>query len=473
MILFLLLQCIWIIKATVTEVDPQYILRLFEIDPLNAISIVHKEYRVVFKMIEEFGNFALFVSLIPPLIRYRNSKYIDTIIRWTYFLYVLAGFLSLIDYIGVAPSFFTPENSFWVGTKRFGGIFTDPNSLGITAALCLGLSLHYLERAKNKLDERLYIAFSCLWVFLGLVSGSRTFFLIVTLSFILFFWGAISQFKWSSLTKNRLPTLFGISGCIALLIITFLPFFVGIQRVFSIQDLSSRFIFFRVNEFLFLHHPLMGVGYHQFERFFSSAATSLGFQVGTWKDNPNSFYLGIFSELGLVGVLLFTIGLSAYHFKYQSTVLGVVGVSFLFALIFGCHLNFFEVALIAPVFIAEIISHIGKINLRIHILGYAVLILATLIVYKIPQNDHGYFERKNQKFVRREAVITIPCEHTTFIDAPLMNKGKEALQVFINEKVYTFTDSTQQELSHDECGSVKITCSRFFMANRPYCVRIR
>jgi hypothetical protein len=479
---------VWILRAIWLEVDPVFVWRLFSIDSFGAITILAREYRLICQAFGEVINLAIFIFLVSWLVRNQSSRIHEKVQSFIFSLYSFFAFVSIVKYFNLIPGLFESSWNFWMGINRFGGVFTDPNALGLCASLC---ALWYIDRFRKN-NWFVSLCFSTLWIFLGIVSGSRTFFLIIgSASFIYcikyFFLHYSFDFK-----KQWMKC------CLLVLLVVSLPTIVhtvaknapgiGLTRLSKLLDpesfnneLSSRYIFFRVNYFLFKEAPLFGVGFNQFDRKFAHASEQLNLNTQRWKDNPNSFYLGIFSELGLIGVLVFLIGLAQIKFRPFSdlTFLSAGGYAFLISLIVGCHLDFIEVAILAPFLVEKSIIQIHSLPLRFKYLNFVLIMISIFYLFSLPKSENGYFRKKDSIYVRRKAFIAVECARDITIESPLMNTSKTPFVVRINEKLHTVVDSSPFLYSTAPCTSsekftyIEIWCSRFFLVDRPYCVRLK
>ncbi len=88
--------------------------------------------------------------------------------------------------------------------------------------------------------------------------------------------------------------------------------------------------------------PVIGVGLNRFADLFVAYSDYLGLRTGIWRDNPNSFYLWVVAELGIIGAFLFIFEASRLQLKedWREIIwLPIFGTM----LLFGPHLNFLEV----------------------------------------------------------------------------------------------------------------------------------
>jgi O-antigen ligase len=484
MVYFLLLPLFWILRAIFDDVDPIYLSRLCMIDPMLAVRALFREHRIIIQALQELCTMSIFVLGTAWFVRNRDTIRAQRIHQLLFTVYTFIGVLSVLQYAGFLTAVFPQRWSFWMGIERFGGLFTDPNALGLCAALCVLIALQSIQQRRSAF----YVCALLVWCFLGLVSGSRTFVLITVGAVVLFFIPAVIAFYRS--TKHRTSLVL----CILLGVLC-MPFVVsllasytnltGIHRLAKlmhpatvVEELSSRAVFFRVNLALFAQHPWFGVGFNAFDRAFAATSAALGFATGRWQDNPNSFYLGICSELGLAGLMLFLLGIFHVRWRWSTNdqFLTAGGYAFFLALIVGCHLDFIEVSLLAPCVVQACIASVSPMSLHMRRAAVTVLILAAIFLVLKPHGAAGFYRRDDGIYVRRVAHISLPCGKTIIVDAPLLSKGREPCTVMIGGQSVKLIDATPIEVSLPACEKeqlVEVSCSRFFLADRPYCVRLR
>ena len=225
---------------------------------------------------------------------------------------IIAAVLGFLQVVDVHPILELNRGPFWIFAGRFAGSLSDPNALGVMAAV-LGPVLIYLGVSRRNI---VFILGGILLLTIGLWSGSRTLWLGI------FLWLLIFAFHFS---KNAGDKRFSI--CLQILLIL-VPLVVslgypklnrqlqssikipGVVRVLKsvnwddgAEMLRSRLIYGRAAIKLWEHHPLVGIGldrfYHQQEK-----VMSLG---DGWRDNANNFYLQVLSELGIFGLFLLLI----------------------------------------------------------------------------------------------------------------------------------------------------------------------
>ncbi len=268
--------------------------------------------------------------------------------------------LVFLQLSGITLPYVSGEAPFWQHLNRHSGLFEDPNAFGVVTGLLLFIGMH----------QRWYLLSTC-WMFLALFSGSRLFTLSLVILFIV--WAvrirqralALWHIHWSPLIL-RCGVALLLAAC----------FFCGIayqllseanvlpdavNRGFSAlnvvrlhETFSTRLAFWKLGLEMFAHNPLAGVGFGNFERVMTSYARRDGNDLNLWTDTPNNFYLGLLSELGVIGFLIFLFELTKLSLNkspedrmFLQTGLFV----FLLTLFFGAHIYFIECSLIGALLI--------------------------------------------------------------------------------------------------------------------------
>lgn len=315
------------------------------------------------------GSWPAFLDLlrVSPL---RCSDVVFAALRWTVMLWwvvqwqaapacrqnflsgLLAGVclaLPLTVLQGLQLLHLPNQSEFWSSIGRFVGTFSDPNSFGIFVALLVPVLWSVPQRGARLLALA-WLAAAVLW------SGSRSLYLgVLVLSL-----GAL----WA--VKRKVALIIVALAVVALVVWNslLLPYHsvlltsglpVGLTRLLESVSLRtlpdalfSRSAFGSLALEVWGQHPMFGVGLGAFRHWVAPYAESLGLGLHAWSDNPNNFYLGVAAELGLMGLLALLWGLASWRWRDGSTRterLAVVVLAVL--LIFGPHLDFDEVALLA------------------------------------------------------------------------------------------------------------------------------
>ena len=492
---FLATAGFWIVRDLFQQLDPIFIFRLFSIATFSdALSIVAREYRVVWRGVSEF--FCL--GAVLGYIRYFSFTAKDSIAfskttRRIYYVYLLGGVVSLLLIFLDKGQSSTTNASFWQGIHRYNGIFTDPNALGIVAGLMFLLNIS-LARNTNR---SIVVCGGLVWAALGCLSGSRTFFLLLGVGSL----GAL----WK---RARSLLLFGIGVfTLSFIAIQWIDFSFcrnsmylnGIGRTMTslqianfVPQLESRFIFWWIDLRLWWENPFFGVGFNHFEPHLRRIITTEMPSLGSWQDNPNSFYLGILCELGLVGASLFIIAVSSTRIKRDATVISLsAAIACIVSLFIGNHFDFPDVVMPMALVLGASVQEFTPLSKKKQ---YACLALLGVLMLHVglepaPPNV-GIYRRAEALHVRRRAVVSLLCDHSYRISAPWLQPGMTPLlgtfsyrtkNKPFNEFWMTFNDAAVQKV-HIPCADaeesklpllLRIECSRFYYTDRPYCLRIQ
>lgn len=202
------------------------------------------------------------------------------------------------------------QTDLWDSLGRPSGLVSDPNALGVVLALALWIS--FLSHSAARLSW----LWSVLLSIAGIVSGSRTF--LISLALLLFLiawyqgrrkliWGALSSAAAAVVITTLLDSYSGLVG--QLVASESLP--VGVRRgvaALSLMRLEetfmSRGVFIDLAGAIGKGHWIFGVGADRFIEYVPLVGAELNLVRG-WKDNSNNLYVGIVTELGLVGAVLF------------------------------------------------------------------------------------------------------------------------------------------------------------------------
>jgi O-antigen ligase len=331
--------------------------------------------------------------------------------------------------LGLYQAFFDPNflnSSFWVKSARINSTLSDPNALGSYMILLFALFFSFILFLKRWYLKIISMVFLGLFVFIGFLSGSRSGFLSIIVSIVIFTGIGLSMTLLRPLRKKiKSPngSVFVSSAIVILVFILIISLFLGIvfgtgfvekldslkgsgiiiadRLVGTFQDYfeslksggfkkafeiisSGREILWKQAYYMLSDHPVSGVGaggyfielpdYHRrYHR---------GYDL---YDFTGNYYLQALSELGLMGALLnffiffLVIKKSLAYFlnknklrglKRKDWLLGGLFISFIsmiIALFFGSHTNFMEVQLLFWMIIGLMVAYIN-INSRDNLL---------------------------------------------------------------------------------------------------------
>jgi O-antigen ligase len=323
-------------------------------------------------------------------------------------LYVSSG-LIILQLGGFALPYLGVEGAFWLFVKRQSGTFQDPNAFGISGALILFICLYYR-----------WFFLSVLWLILGFYSGSRLYtcgLVFCLLAGIVLLWHQ-SLYKWTR--KNARKAIVTViltiilSSVIVILSSYFTQYNPGLRRSLSPFDISriyetfyTRSTFWFLGWKVFKDNILTGVGFGNFENIMTSYATRNGNNLNLWIDNPNSLYLGLSVEMGLIGLICFIVGCSALSFKRlmepRSIFLFASGLFLLVALQFGPHVYFIECSLLGALILGSCLRYkvfcthdVGLIKLVRRLVFLGIIWISTY------SSEFGFYhwERDNDGYVR-------------------------------------------------------------------------
>jgi hypothetical protein len=282
---------------------------------------------------------------------------------------VLCGLGVVLEYSMGLSWTHASRSSFWTALHRLSGSLSDPNALGLWMVLvpCATWGRVPLHRGTRALLLASYIVIPVA----GLLSGSRTFLLgaVIALAAL----GLRGNRSWSG--KGRTAALM---ACVMVLVVVavasvtdlFFPWIdsvsqqeqlpTGVRRGIAllsfhrvVENFYSRTVFNQLGFELIRNFPFFGVGADRFRYYVTPLATALSIPIGRWVDNSNNFYTGIWSELGIVGVIAFLYAFRARRFVVDNAHASLGILVLLVLLVTGPHLDFPEIALLAAFLLAE------------------------------------------------------------------------------------------------------------------------
>ncbi|HMO02905.1 MAG TPA: O-antigen ligase family protein [Oligoflexia bacterium] len=422
---FLVLIAIWIVVRFFTDYSIEHIQQAIAqgaLQELFAVGVSSSNSTLL--KIFYFSNYfllSLFLLAFASQVEMRKA-----FLRGLNYGVPIAVILSIYQIIEPRNFLMNNTNSFWIGTGRTSGSFSDPNSFGVCAALILPLLISSQE---NGLKLPLLRLSGLLGLtLLAFFSGSRTFVLILAIYIISAAFKAIEktqqQERESSQFKNKF-WLFAFTGCLlaGCLFLYFAqnPALSRSLAAFNIYQLKetifSRSVFWRADLNLFKQNPIFGVGFNDFRLYLPESLKQLGININGWSDNPNSFYLAILTELGIVGALLLIYGLSQLQFKKfteRSSLTARLSLSgLIIALFFGPHFEFTEVAILSTFILAEnfdlkldspSVWHKRATHLTI------IAFLSIFIIKAVLSNEGGYFISGRSLWLKGNARLTLNCD---------------------------------------------------------------
>lgn len=330
-------------------------------------------------------------------------------------LVTIAQFFDLLT--GVVPN----QSSFWSGINRLSGSFSDPNAQGIFLAVAPFLIFGGMQgRARG---WWLIGVLSVLMTCAGLLSGSRSFVLALILALLAGVWMVSRRLLFLSLLAGGIFVA-GVS-----LLDLYAPWFEqwlssslmpeGGRRVLMTcslsrvsESFSSRSVFFVLGRELFDHFPLFGVGVDRFRFYVPALVERLGLNISGWVDNSNNFYLGLLTELGLLGTFLFVLTVRGRTLSRERETLCLVGLFVLASvLVTGPHLDFPEVLFLSAGLVAA--STRPRAIRVMHTATFACVGLVIGFVGVFTREQGGYLWESRQghfeQWLSPAAVVSVAC----------------------------------------------------------------
>jgi hypothetical protein len=404
-------------------------------------------------------------------------------------LYVLGQYLVALYSGGMASSaqFWRLPNqtALWDSLGRPSGLVTDPNALGLVLAFTLWIA--FLVPVPGRLPG----LWSALLIIAGVVSGSRTFLLSIGLLLALsawakqrrkLLWGALSAAILAVIMTTLLDSYSGIVG--QLVASDNLP--MGLRRGVAALSLyrleetfMSRGIFFDLASAIGGGHWLFGVGADRFIDYVPLVGAELNLVRG-WKDNSNNLYVGIITELGIVGACVFITAILGRRVRYavpqvesQRVRLNHSGkVSALWCLVMlgvvactGPHTDFIEVLLLVGCLVA-ITTEQRSLSARLTGgVACAALTLGIIASWHHEQGVYGWSDSATgaTRWLSHRARIAGRCQRgpdggsrVVFLFRPQYIPQSEPLRV-----VLTVAAQTSQEylFRSSEVTEVAVSCS--------------
>ena len=356
----------------------------------------------------------------------------------------------LLQILHIIPiDIFNNYSSFWHWQKRYYGAFSDPNSFGIFAFLILSVifsDIKNLTQENQKTNRILLIVLFAIIFILGWFSGSRSY--LLGLSLITFFY-LIKNIKGFLPNLLNIKVLFVaiIFFSLCLLLVYNTSSGIRVIESLSIQDIEkslfSRVIFWKICIWNWLSNPILGIGLDNFRNSVTPNLINRGIDLNLWSDNANSFYLGILSELGLVGVLCF-IPLLSFFYKFLNCINSSLKydsrefycyyatvIVFAILLLLGPHLDFNEILIIFAFILGSLLSYdkdfkesfkytpriILKLNEKRKPFVLTLSLLIFLVIFnKTSKSESGLYAWERDKegiyrWTRNKALVFIDCEN--------------------------------------------------------------
>ena len=284
-------------------------------------------------------GFGLFVIVFNVLKRKRDFLICVMVLLSTSLLVIIFGFYQ---------KYFHPtlgSSSFWVNAGRINSTFTDPNALGGYIVLLFPLFISMIIFFKRWYLKFAASALLLIFIYLGFLSGSRSAFLSIIITSVIFIIIGLSMAVRILIRKKvKAPNKSALlsAGAVLLLFVMIISAFSGImlqtellddldknlstgiivldRMIETIADFSKsiksesfmdalafissgREVLWRQAVFMYKEHPVSGVG--QGAYFIELPDYHLKHHIGFHLlDFTGNYYLQILSELGTVGIIL-------------------------------------------------------------------------------------------------------------------------------------------------------------------------
>lgn len=341
---------------------------------------------------------------------------------------VIASLYVGLQWFGFQIIVLPNQTDWWTSIRRLSGLASDPNAQGLVFGLALwirALLFHRSERTGSSgfLETGIPIILVCIG---GILTGSRTFFLVAGFLLIAF---AVRRSVRTVLVL--IASIVAFSSFVTMLDIFFnLDFLLhdrswmpeGLGRILRSvslikisETLSSRLIFWNLALSVAQDHWFYGLGADRFIKYVTLYALRDA-SLGSWVDNANNFYLGLLAEGGIGAVLGFIVSVIGYRFYAgPKDFMATFCVMMIFSiLLVGPHIDFIEVLMLVGLLIGtftrerRIAQRISKpIGILLLMLGFMVPHFRELGVYS------WEYEGPNRatRWIAPYATVQIPC-HT-------------------------------------------------------------
>lgn len=433
----------------------------------SAFASIIREYRVDIKSIcEIFCVISIFftasaVGLLKPQ---QKNGFIHGTVLGLLIVAVLSGLYILFD----AKGQFKINPTFWSSINRKAGVCTDPNALGIFSFLAIALMLS-VDCSNRLLKWGVIISY----FILGIISGSRSFILGAVLLVLLNALSVLIQGRRILTIGLLLASFLSLISAISLInfnfisSVTWIPeaikrTLISVHAVGFWDAMASRLIFWKLSYAKFMQYPISGVGFNQFETQLADFSSSIDVDLKGWIDNPNSFYLGILAEQGILGLIAIVIGLLLvkWHLNASSKLGKLSIIIFFILLLFGPHFDFIEVSSLFGLLLGITFN----IQLRPTCLKYCyalLFVIALVTLYSASnlnaQISYGSFSRNGKIFVRSSGRIKLKCEESVKA-IKLSVPGKKLSELPTNVTINALSNSQNVQLASEKPQTVQIQC---------------
>lgn len=301
---------------------------------------------------------------------------------------------------------------------RAAGLFTDPNALGVSALLLASPWACLVQEFKGRRERVYSSAIGALLLLMSFASGSKTLGL-----------GLIAALGAWFLLRFRLKALIAFASLSVISIwlqeTSLLKMLLGIlpdgpARALApilsgspLQVIKIKLQFLAVDWQVFLDNPLSGIGLGGIIRSFPLYARRLGFETGVWSDNPNSFFLGILADFGIVGVLGFLLCFRSLRANPKGRSFDwAILLGFSASLMFGSHFAALEVCVLFAFLLARVVVFSGQARVV-----RPMILLGAFFLLSLPRglsSEYGTYPFEGSggsayRWIAPRAGIILPC----------------------------------------------------------------
>lgn len=337
----------------------------------------------------------------------------------------IGALYALAQWLGILPWSLSNQTPFWSSIHRVSGLATDPNSLGVSMGLAMWLVVSCSPRPQTRsiMDKGWLVTV----ILAGLVSGSRTFVVMLGLLAVSLAW----------VFARRVCGLF-VSAvvafvCLVTVLDSSLDFVTrvreahvlpeGIVRGISAMSLGrlqetffSRRLFLGVSLDMWAQAPWYGVGADAYRHYVVPIGVKLG-TLRNWSDNANNFYLGILAELGILGALAFLVSAVSRRVPTSpSRNLHLAALLMLAAiLVLGPHVDFPEVLLAAACLVGS--TTVAAVRGRFSH-TYIVVVLCIAGMIGATRREYGVYAWRAtpegfERWISSDAAVLLSCNPQT------------------------------------------------------------
>ena len=394
---------------------------------------------------------------------------------------VVSSLYAIAQWSGISPVTLSNQTALWTSIGRVSGLMTDPNALGLVMTTSLWMLLSYGEGVARKPLKTLLVASALMMG--GVVSGSRTFWIGLIALAAMFAYMKASRLLWRvTLGAVALVVLVTVIDLYTPLITSLresegVP--QGIKRIISSMSLArfdetiaSRKIFFALALSIITRDPLFGVGPNAFAAYVPLVGAGIPSLRG-WSDNSNNFYLGIISELGILGLCAFCIVVASRRFKLLDGVPfgrgSVIAVALM--LITGPHTDFVEVLVPFAFLIGIATTPWRAQGYAVAYVGMVFLVSGAVAASHHERGAYGWHRDGNviRRWLSPASAIEVSCSpHDSMwpdrlVVKPAYVPTREPLRVLLRSKDY----NKEIVLSHQHETTLSLPCGRYSVSVSP------